>query len=159
MANNLKDHLKEVADAIRAKKGTTDLINPQDFATEISAISGGGSGESGGSGEGGGSNIEYLDITNVSGEQRTILSNYAQAVKAESEDGIKGVGLTLSAMKLSFDSSLQVKAVAIEESVTVKAIVQGQGSTITLRDLVASMGVDIDTVPHITKEQFYDLNA
>lgn len=35
MANNLKDHLKEVADAIRAKKGTTDLINPQDFATEI----------------------------------------------------------------------------------------------------------------------------
>lgn len=42
MANNLKDHLKEVADAIRAKKGTTDLINPQDFAEEIGAISGGG---------------------------------------------------------------------------------------------------------------------
>ena len=42
MANNLKDHLKEVADAIRAKKGTTDLINPQDFATEIEGISGGG---------------------------------------------------------------------------------------------------------------------
>lgn len=47
MANNLKDHLKEVADAIRAKKGTNDLINPQDFATEIEGISGGG--ESGGS--------------------------------------------------------------------------------------------------------------
>lgn len=42
MANNLKDHLKEVADAIRAKKGTSDLINPQDFATEIEGISGGG---------------------------------------------------------------------------------------------------------------------
>lgn len=47
MANNLKDHLKEVADAIRAKKGTSELINPQDFATEIEGItSGGGSGES-----------------------------------------------------------------------------------------------------------------
>jgi hypothetical protein len=45
MANNLKDHLKEVADAIRAKKGTSDLINPQDFATEIEGISGGGGGE------------------------------------------------------------------------------------------------------------------
>lgn len=42
MANNLKDHLKEVADAIRAKKGTSDLINPQNFATEIEGISGGG---------------------------------------------------------------------------------------------------------------------
>lgn len=46
MANNLKDHLKEVADAIRAKKGTSDLINPQDFATEIEGISGSGGGES-----------------------------------------------------------------------------------------------------------------
>lgn len=45
MANNLKDHLKEVADAIRAKKGTSDLINPQDFATEIEGISGSGGGE------------------------------------------------------------------------------------------------------------------
>lgn len=52
MANNLKDHLKEVADAIRAKKGTSELINPQDFATEIEGISGGGSG-------GGESNITY----------------------------------------------------------------------------------------------------
>lgn len=57
MANNLKDHLKEVADAIRAKKGTTDLINPQDFAEEIGAISGGGEGE------GGGSSWRYFDFT------------------------------------------------------------------------------------------------
>lgn len=49
MANNLTDHLKEVADAIRTKKGTTDLINPQDFAEEIGAISGGGDTPSGGS--------------------------------------------------------------------------------------------------------------
>lgn len=45
--DNLKDFVTDVADAIREKKGTTDLINPQDFATEIRTISGGS--ESGGS--------------------------------------------------------------------------------------------------------------
>lgn len=36
--NNLTDFLTDVADAIRAKKGTSDLINPQDFSSEISSI-------------------------------------------------------------------------------------------------------------------------
>lgn len=33
--DNLKDFLTDVADAIREKKGTEDLINPQDFSDEI----------------------------------------------------------------------------------------------------------------------------
>ena len=36
--DNLKDFLTDVADAIRAKKGTTDKINPQDFSAEIASI-------------------------------------------------------------------------------------------------------------------------
>ena len=36
--DNLTDFLTSVADAIRAKKGTSDLINPQNFEDEISAI-------------------------------------------------------------------------------------------------------------------------
>lgn len=39
--NNLTDFLTDVADAIRAKKGSTDLINPQNFSAEIAALSGG----------------------------------------------------------------------------------------------------------------------
>lgn len=39
--NNLTDFLTDVADAIRTKKGTTDLINPQNFSAEIAALSGG----------------------------------------------------------------------------------------------------------------------
>lgn len=39
--NNLTDFLTDVADAIRSKKGTTDLINPQNFSAEILALSGG----------------------------------------------------------------------------------------------------------------------
>ena len=38
--NNLNDFLTDIADAIRTKKGTEDPINAQDFATEISNISG-----------------------------------------------------------------------------------------------------------------------
>lgn len=42
--DNLKDFLTDVADAIREKKGTTDLINPQDFSAEIASIQSGGGG-------------------------------------------------------------------------------------------------------------------
>jgi len=37
--NNLTDFLTDVAGAIRAKKGTTGTINPQDFSSEIASIS------------------------------------------------------------------------------------------------------------------------
>lgn len=40
--NNLTDFLTDLADAIRAKKGTVEKINPQDFASEIASIDGGG---------------------------------------------------------------------------------------------------------------------
>lgn len=40
--NNLKDFVTDIADAIREKKGTTDLINPQDFGSEIRGIESGG---------------------------------------------------------------------------------------------------------------------
>lgn len=39
--NNLTDFLVDVADAIRAKKGTSELINPQDFSEEIRSIESG----------------------------------------------------------------------------------------------------------------------
>lgn len=41
--DNLTDFLTDVADAIREKKGTTDLINPQDFSSEIKNLPSGGS--------------------------------------------------------------------------------------------------------------------
>lgn len=42
--DNLTDFLTDVASAIRAKKGTTDKINPQDFSSEIESIETGGGG-------------------------------------------------------------------------------------------------------------------
>ena len=43
-ANNLTDFLADVADAIRAKKETSALINPQNFSAEIASIETGGGG-------------------------------------------------------------------------------------------------------------------
>lgn len=40
--NNLTDFLVDVADAIREKKGTTEMINPQNFSEEIRSIESGG---------------------------------------------------------------------------------------------------------------------
>lgn len=37
--NNLKDFLTDVANSIRIAEGSTELINPQDFSTRISALS------------------------------------------------------------------------------------------------------------------------
>ena len=37
-ADNITDLLIDVADAIRAKKGTSELINPQDFSSQIASI-------------------------------------------------------------------------------------------------------------------------
>lgn len=42
--DNLIDLMVDVADAIRAKEGSSELINPQDFSTRIANLSGGGSG-------------------------------------------------------------------------------------------------------------------
>ena len=43
--DNLGDYLKDIADAIREKKGTTEPINAQDFASEIASIEGGDNGD------------------------------------------------------------------------------------------------------------------
>ena len=56
--DNLTDFLTDVADAIREKEGSTDLINPQDFSDRIRAIeTGGGEGASGG----GADDVRFID--------------------------------------------------------------------------------------------------
>lgn len=40
--NNLRDFLTDIANAIRSKKNISNLINPQDFSTEITTIEAGG---------------------------------------------------------------------------------------------------------------------
>ena len=86
--NNLQDFLTDIADAIREKKGTTEKINPQDFATEIANLSSGG-----GSGSGSESSISswrYFDISNSTSDSSLmsmLISNYSHTVKVRESDG------------------------------------------------------------------------
>lgn len=64
--DNLTDFLTDVADAIRAKKGTTDKINPQNFSAEIASITtGGGEGDSDMPVIGDGKTYLYINIYNA----------------------------------------------------------------------------------------------
>lgn len=154
MANNLKDHLKEVADAIRAKKGTNDLINPQDFATEIEGISGGGSGE------GGGSNIEYLDVSGM--EDKTVVFEWATSARLVIPQYaiiVSPVGRLVETLKnVGYDC---VKAIGVDTS-SIVAMRQGEDVvSMTMAEYISMSGNSelFDSIPRITKEQFYDLNA
>lgn len=62
--NNLQDFLIDVANAIRNKKGTTALINPQDFSAEIASISGGGV-------------VSELDTSDTTTTAEDVLSGYS----------------------------------------------------------------------------------
>lgn len=66
--DNLTDFLTDVANAIREKKGTTDLINPQNFSDEIASIETGG---------GGGAAVSANDV-NFRDYDGTILHSYSK---------------------------------------------------------------------------------
>ena len=71
--NNLTDFLTDVANAIRAKKGTTAKINPQDFSSEIASISTGGGGGGGTSVAVSKSDVNFYDYDG------TLLHSYTKS--------------------------------------------------------------------------------
>jgi hypothetical protein len=153
MANNLKDHLKEVADAIRAKKGTSDLINPQDFATEIEGISGGGSGE------GGGSNWRYFDRTqkepaNEVGMQIALFTLF------KDDSGIMPMSYAVAVHGNEFYKQATCLAIDLNMSFIVP-----DAPFSTIGEFLTAQGMDLDTIvasfnyTEITESEFYNLNA
>ena len=150
MSNNiLTEHFKEVADAIRAKKGTSDLINPQDFSKEIASIEGSGGGES---------SWRYYRI-NIKETTDVFVQFYGSNVKADMGDGevaVVGVGLIFAYNV----PAANWKAVAI--NVDVPTYSPTDIGTITFREQIESQGGSIDDLSDaglisITKEQFYSL--
>lgn len=147
----LNEVMTQTADAIREKTGKSELIAPVDFAEEIKGITAGG-------GESGSSTIEYLDISGLSGYAKMDMCMYSLAVK-----GLLGeqqmAGFPTNAYFTAQGKSTDVTACIIDFSLEIKAMVEGSIMTMTVGEQIKNSGTDIDSIPRITKEQFYDLNA
>ena len=145
--DNIKDFCKDVADAIRAKKGTTDLINPQDFSAEIASIEGGGSG-------GGESNIEYLDVSGFPAEiAEPLFVPFSILAKYSTE-----LGTVIMTPFLTQNISIEKQFKAVMIDFTMQVVEMGQIGTIKEVFIVQGFTQeDLDTIPRLTKEQFYSL--
>ena len=148
----LNEVMKDTADAIREKTGKSELIKPVDFATEIKGISAGG-------GESGGSNIEYLVAPRTDDNRWGMALAYSRAAKASgigfeligTAGVLVGEGLhhrpqDIIALAVAFDD---IAAKNSEINFTVREAFEQLGFTTE----------ELDAIPRITKEQFYDLNA
>ena len=154
----LNEVMKETADAIREKKGTSELIAPVDFAEEIKGITAGG-------GDAPSGNWEYYDCSS-SAEDMSLYAAYlsARVKKADVRDGVISK-VQIGCMFFAYASSDYDKYIAIAVDFSQPCI--DANGTRTLREQIASypnsglaqiVGM-LQSFPRLTKEQFYDLNA
>ena len=115
-------------------------------------------------GESGGSNLEYLDVSGLSAEERGMISLYlAMYARGVHDDGAGNKSLlvaSLAAFANGFglvEWGKEISAIAIDLSAEV--ILAGNKMTVSEVFPLVSGGIDLASIPRITKEQFYDLNA
>ena len=153
MATNLKDFCKNIADSIRAKEGSTDLISPMDFAQRIDNLQVGG----------GESSWKYYRCTSSSAYSTYFIGAYS-IVRMENSQLPHAIFVdsgTLHHMSqqgsVAFDSAVAM-AVNMDMRVT-------NMQTLELTTVGELFGESINQLTttgemtEITKEQFYDLNA
>ena len=141
--NNLQDFLTDIADAIREKKGTTEKINPQDFATEIANLSGGEET----------SNIEYLDISGLDEQIKYGLAACSFLVKTPEIKAIFPVGAVILESPSQLQKVTEIAILLQEKLVRM----QHDVPILTIEQFLIEQGLDPNTIPRITKEEFYNL--
>ena len=146
--DNLTDFLIDLAEGIRAKKGTTEPINPQDFRKEIESISGG---------ESGSSNVEYLDLSaysNIEGIEQLFLM-FSILAKYDTT----GYGAIIASPFLTKNINIEKQFKAVMIDFTMQIVEMGRIGTI--KESFIAQGLtqeDLDSIPRITKEEFYKLD-
>lgn len=120
----------------------------------------GGSGESGGSGNGSGdiSTIEYLDVSGLDKTDSSIklMIQLSISVKVSTEYGNMIAPLAYTTVFKDLDTMIHnTSAICINNSLIVD---DGMGD-VTVGETVKQIYPNIDAIPRITKEQFYNLEA
>ena len=146
----LNEVMKETADAIREKTGTTDKIAPINFAEEIRGITAGG-------GESGGSDWHYFDVSEIDLTDPGISISLAMCyvmVKWTMDDEV-GIG-TAGVFEIlrGFAGPNPPKVLAFGGDYTQRIILDGKDSSYS--DVVEELRA-VYSFPEITKEQFYSL--
>jgi hypothetical protein len=145
--DNLKDFLTDIADTIRAKKGTSEPINPQDFSAEIASIETGGGG--------GAETITYWDITDHL-ETLAELVLYAYLVKAESTSrGIFIVPIGIYYVEVGDTDQVSPKAIALDIN---RVVVVENNTPQSVYDILGTDDLTQFGARRLSKEDFYNTN-
>ena len=145
----LNEVMKETADAIREKKGTSELIAPVNFAEEIKGISaGGGASED---------EWKYFDVSALGIEAGAVVGAVTHLVKVDG--GIVGggeLGMLGDKGAKAIATNLDMPFVDGEFKITRDYLNFRSNDTggLSMLDIILMSGCT-----EITKEQFYDLNA
>ena len=102
------------------------------------------------------SSIEYLDVSGVCGIERIDIGMYSLALKG-SFQGMQMVGLPTNAYFTMQGKAEDITACMIDFSLEFKGVIDGYIVTMTIGEIFKQNGTDIDSIPRITKEQFYTL--
>lgn len=166
--NNLGDFLKDLANTIREKKGSTELINPQNFSDEIRNLQN----ESGAVGK-------YIAINNDNAVLIDILSQvysymggydiFGAQLKMEVEGQVVSLPLAMLLQMSTysgFNSIEHTKCIYISPKVYIPDLVGNVGtfycdSVEALQHMSDGMGNDFDVTEYITpyeitEEEFLD---
>lgn len=146
-ADKLKKYVTAIANAIRAKEGSTEKINPQDFVQRIENLQVGG----------GTSEEERIYISKEELDKADALISMTLKMFAESAKYDDSGDLKISPMGIAieedFNHGVEWVAYCINLSLVI-ASPQIQGK---IGELLTMQGVDVYQLPLMTKEQFYTL--
>lgn len=150
----LKNFVKGIADAIRRKEGSSDLISPMDFAQRIDNLQVGGGTDN--------SSIEYLDVSGLNAMLTTVLAGIGVNVKWDSLGSSDHYPIVIAPMGFiniprNEDYTLNANILAVAIDITIVMYDRFFGETpISVGDFLEANSIDLASIPRLTKEQFYD---
>lgn len=141
--DNLQDFLIDIADSIREKMGNEDLINPQDFSSKIKDLD----------------SLEYLDVSKNQILYIDLILHSVYLKYKDIEANSININLTNKQENL-LDIIQNVTQVAIDFKSPIKKVIDGISTSTNVKNIILKKltAEQLDTVPRITKQDFYNLS-